>query len=208
MAKRAKKGSTRREELSSAATVAETADCASEVAAGASSRGKPDGDRKAAGSARQTASGESPKRSFFDVYKPGQGFHTRVWTAIGSGALVCWFAYFLFEKLGTVSTDQRTAKLWQVIISVAVLAVFGLLGYWVLALNRKVCDFMIATEGEMKKVNWTTRKDIIGSTKVVVIMTMFMGILLFIVDLFFMGFFTSIGVLKGGSFLDTLRELF
>jgi preprotein translocase SecE subunit len=162
--------------------------------------------RKSTGQGQRPAVRE-PRRSFFEVYKPGQGFNTRVWSAISAGAMVIWFAFFLYEKLGTVATDPRTARLWQVGVWVAILLIFGLLGYWLLALNRKVCDFLIATEGEMKKVNWSTRKDIIGSTKVVVIMVLFMGSLLFAVDLFFMTFFNSIGVLKGQGFLETLREM-
>ena len=30
-------------------------------------------------------------------------------------------------------------------------------------------DFLIATDSEMKKVNWTSRKELIGSTKVVIV---------------------------------------
>jgi preprotein translocase SecE subunit len=75
-------------------------------------------------------------------------------------------------------------------------------------LNRKVCDFLIHTESEMKKVSWTSRKDIIGSTKVVVFVMVALAILLFIVDVFFMFFFNAIGVLRGASFLDTLKEMF
>jgi len=205
MAKRRKKNLERADGFGAAATVAESENRASGAAPNLSNRDRPHKGQQPPG---QRTTDKGLKRGFFDLYKPGQGFYTRVWSAIGAGALVCWFAYFLFVKLGTVSSDPRTAKLWQVGISVGVLVVFGLLGYWILALNRKVSDFLIATEGEMKKVNWSTRKDIIGSTKVVVIMTMFMGILLFTVDMFFMGVFSSIGVLKGGSFIDKLRELF
>ena len=55
---------------------------------------------------------------------------------------------------------------------------------------------MIATEGEMKKVSWSTRQEIIGSTKVVIFTTIFLAMLLFLVDLCFMKFFQFIGVLK------------
>ncbi len=146
------------------------------------------------------ASHDGERRGFFDIYKRGQGYHTRVWTAIGIGVLVLWFAYFLHEKLLVVDLGAST-KLIQVGIPVAVILAFGLFGYWALALNHKICDFLIATEGEMKKVNWSTRKDIIGSTKVVVIVMLLMGALLFVVDLFFMSFFGSIGVLKTGGVL-------
>src|SRR3712207_7866772 len=30
-------------------------------------------------------------------------------------------------------------------------------------------DFLIATDSEMKKVNWTSRRELIGSTKVVIV---------------------------------------
>jgi preprotein translocase SecE subunit len=111
------------------------------------------------------------------------------------GALVCWFAYFVYEKLSVIETTP-TARLVRVAIPVAMIIVFGLLGYWLLALNRKVCDFLIQTEGEMKKVNWTTRKDIIGSTKVVIFVVIAMGLLLTFVDVGFTWMFRTIGVLK------------
>ncbi len=96
----------------------------------------------------------------------------------------------------------------QVFIPVGVIITIGLFGYWILALNRKVCDFLIATEGEMKKVNWTSRAEIIGSTKVVIFMVVAMSTMLFMVDLFFMTIFGWLGVLKGTSLVDVLRESF
>jgi preprotein translocase subunit SecE len=142
-----------------------------------------------------TAAIAQPHRGFFDIYKPGQGHNTRVWSGVAMGALVCWFAYFVYDKLSVVETTTTT-KLVRVAIPVGLILAFGLLGYWLLALNRKVCDFLIATEGEMKKVNWTTRKDIIGSTKVVIFVLVSLGFILFVVDLFFTQFFRTIGVLK------------
>ncbi|MBN2563263.1 MAG: preprotein translocase subunit SecE [Phycisphaerae bacterium] len=179
----------------------------SDAVEGAGGRDRPFEDRGPARSGQQPA-GREAKRGFFDIYKSGQGSHTRLGTAMSTLALVCWLAYFLYQKLELVSENPSTAKLLQVGVSVAVIAVFGLLGYWLLALNRTVCDFLIATEGEMKKVSWTTRKDIIGSTKVVVFVVIALAILLFVVDLFFITFFNSIGVLKGAGILEALRELF
>lgn len=136
-----------------------------------------------------------PRRGFFDLYKPGQGHNTRVWSGVGFGALVCWFAYFLYEKLAVLEAGATT-KIIRISVLVGVIVVFGLLGYWLLGLNRKVCDFLIATEGEIKKVNWTTRKDIIGSTKVVIFVVIALTVLLFGVDFFFLQFFRWIEVLK------------
>lgn len=179
------------------------------------------GDRKTESSSDSAASGRSAnvprpdptgpqrgnaaaRKGFFDLYKPGQGYNTRAWSAVGYGALVAWFAYFMYDKFSVVGTGSNTLLI-QVLAAVGTIAVFGLLGYWVLGLNKKVGDFLIATEGEMKKVNWTSRKDIIGSTKVVIFVVLSMAVLLFVVDLFFMAFFNAVGVLKGGSFLDAFK---
>lgn len=146
---------------------------------------------------------ESPRAEggFFDIYKPSQGYHTRVWTGVAVGALAVWFAVFLYEKFALVGTGVRT-KYIQVGVAVAAIIVLGLIAYWALARSRRICDFLIATEGEMKKVNWTSRKEIIGSTKVVIFVVVFMSTMLFVVDMFFISFFNSIGVLKleGGLF--------
>jgi preprotein translocase subunit SecE len=62
--------------------------------------------------------------------------------------------------------------------------------------NRKSSDFMIATEGEMKKVSWSSRREVIGSTKVVILFTIALACFLFVVDLAFQTLFSAIGVLK------------
>ena len=76
------------------------------------------------------------------------------------------------------------------------LAVAGLVLFWITGSNRKTNDFFIATEGEMKKVSWSTQKEIIGSTKVVLAFTFVMTSFLFVVDMLFMFVFSSIGVLQ------------
>ena len=153
----------------------------------------------------QAAAG-APSRGFFDIYKPTQGYHTRVWTGVSVGVLTCWFAYVLYEKLALVGETQ-SAKYIQVGAAVATLIILGLVSYWALALNRRVCDFLIATEGEMKKVSWTSRKEIIGSTKVVIFVMLSLATVLFIVDVFFIVFFNGIGILKGGGLFDVLKKL-
>ena len=141
----------------------------------------------------------APSRGFFDIYKPGQGFYTRVWSGVAYGTLALWLAFFLYEKLSVIGSGGSTTKYIQVGVAVGTVMTLGLLGYWMLALNRRIGDFLIATEGEMKKVNWTSRKEIIGSTKVVVFVVVVTGVLLFVVDVFFMLFFNAIGILKGAK---------
>jgi preprotein translocase SecE subunit len=77
----------------------------------------------------------------------------------------------------------------------AFLAGFALLCYWLMNKPTHV-DFLIATDSEMKKVNWTSRKELIGSTKVVVVFMFLIAFLLFLIDQIFHLLFWAVGVLK------------
>jgi preprotein translocase SecE subunit len=57
-------------------------------------------------------------------------------------------------------------------------------------------DFLVATDSEMKKVNWTSRKELMGSTKIVVIFMLLIAFFLFSVDWIFHLLFYLINVLK------------
>ncbi len=135
--------------------------------------------------------------SFFSVYKPGQGYWTRVLSAVGGGTLVLAGGAWLWDELSVIQ-DDRYRLYTQAGVVAAVLLVFGGLLWWVLNKPR-VVDFMIATESEMRKVNWPTRREIIGSTWVVISGTLLMALLLFVVNISFAWLFRSMGVLEGGG---------
>ncbi len=68
-------------------------------------------------------------------------------------------------------------------------------------MNRpKHVDFLIATDSEMKKVNWSTRDELIGSTKVVIGFMILTAVFLFSVDIIFEEIFYLLGVLRSGPF--------
>jgi preprotein translocase SecE subunit len=137
------------------------------------------------------------RRSFFEVYKRGQGTYTRGGTALGAGILVLAGANFVYGQLSIYRNETEAWTLWlQAGIPLLLVVGFGLLTFWIVGAHRRACDFMIATEGEMKKVNWSTRREIIGSTKVVILFTILLAIILFVVDIVFMTFFAWIGVLR------------
>lgn len=79
---------------------------------------------------------------------------------------------------------------------VLVILIGAVIIYWFIYANRKTADFLIATDGEMKKVNWSTRKEIIGSTWVVVAACFLIAILLFVIDLGFSNLFKLLRVLE------------
>jgi preprotein translocase SecE subunit len=87
----------------------------------------------------------------------------------------------------------------QVYLQGGIAAVVILLGaaglYFFVGVKRRTVDFLVATDGEMKKVNWSTRKDVIASTWVVIAASIVLAAGLFVVDILFSEFFRLIGVL-------------
>ncbi len=160
-------------------------------------------DQSAAGVSRSGGYAEKAaarQGGFFEVYKPGQGYYTRLGSGVFFGVLILWGAHFAFESMALFRNDQKPWTLYlQYGVPVAVLIGVGLVLYWILCLNHRAVDFFVATEGEMKKVSWSSRREVIGSTKVVIGTVLIMGFILFVVDLIFMMFFNWIGVLKIGT---------
>jgi preprotein translocase SecE subunit len=132
----------------------------------------------------------------FWVYKPGQGSRVRWGTAIGALVIAIGGVSFAYEYLRLPFGDNLAAR---TLIPVALLAVVGWVVFWLVAQKRGTVDFMIATEGEMKKVNWSSRKEVLGATKVVIFTVLAMGAILACVDLIFIKFFQFINVLKIGD---------
>jgi preprotein translocase SecE subunit len=132
----------------------------------------------------------------FALYKPGQGTWVRWLSALGLAVLSLGFIAFLSDQLTRFAFNPETmlivqSSLWTILLVVMAWAIFQTVGR-----SPSVVDFMVATEGEMKKVNWSTRKEVFGATRVVIVTVFTMGIILFLVDLFFMFFFSGIGVLR------------
>jgi preprotein translocase SecE subunit len=134
--------------------------------------------------------------SFFAIYKKGHGYWTRMGTAIGAGCLGLIIAFELYSQIptflhGTQQHDKRVA-----FIAAAVFLIAYSIWAWWFTNKPSTVEFLIATDSEMKKVNWTTRKELIGSTKVVIIFMFIIAMFLFTCDLVFGAFFHLVGVLK------------
>ena len=80
-------------------------------------------------------------------------------------------------------------------IAVAIITVFGLLLFRWVAVNPRTTDFLIATEGEMKKVNWPNKREIIGSTWIVIVALAMLVAILFFSDMLFLFLFRFTHVL-------------
>lgn len=129
------------------------------------------------------------------IYKPGQGYWTRLLTAFGAGTVVLAGVGWMWDKMGAINAIQQNVTYWRAGMAVAVIALFGAILFFLL--NRpRIVDFMIATEIEMKKVHWPSWKEITGSTLVVIYGTIFLALLLFLIDLGFGYLFLEIGILE------------
>lgn len=60
--------------------------------------------------------------------------------------------------------------------------VIGAFGIFCLVNGHKFADFLIATESEMKKVHWSSRAELIGSTVVVIVTVLILAAYIFGVD--------------------------
>ena len=115
------------------------------------------------------------------VYKSGQGYWTRMMTAIAVMTFSLGFAVWFNDKLLFKIVNDENEMYWQAgIIAVTAVGV-GLILWWLLN-KPNIADFMIATEAEMKKVNWPNRREIVGSTVVVIMGTFLLAGLLFVID--------------------------
>jgi len=163
----------------------------------------------------------APRSGFFTIYKSGQGYWTRMGTVAAAGLLAILTMGFLYEQLPVALTPTFTPKdidamppgLRQQALthattlarntSLGICAAF-LVGFAILVfflMNKPTnADFLIATDSEMKKVNWTSRKELIGSTKVVIAFMFMIAFLLFGLDVVFGYFFKLLTVLKTGPF--------
>ena len=162
----------------------------------------PSGDESTLARIGITPAPRKAEPGFFTVYKSGQGYWTRMGTVGGAAIIAILTAQFLYDQAAHVWFRNATGQAQQgkaLALVIGFLAVFAFVVYRLI--NRpKVVEFLIATDSEMKKVNWTSRKDLIGSTKVVIVFMILIATILFIFDTVFAQLFHWIGVLLIGPF--------
>ena len=127
----------------------------------------------------------------FDIYKRGQGKYTRLCSAFGVAIIAGLGCLRLFKKLEAASwgISNKTTTLWiATMVPAALFLLLAFLIYWIVN-KASIADFMIAAEGEMKKVSWSSKQEITVSTIVVVVVIVVMATLLGTTDIAFKMFF-------------------
>ena len=127
----------------------------------------------------------------FGIYKRGQGKYTRLCSAFAAAIIAVLGCWQLYSKLEAVEWGlSRKAALWvATMVPAGMFVVFALLISWLIN-KPSVADFMIAAEGEMKKVSWSSKQEIAVSTFIVIVVVVFMALLLGTTDIGFRTFFT------------------
>lgn len=133
------------------------------------------------------------------IYKQEQGYWTRLMSAIAGATLALSGAVWLAKHFSEAAFFGLEPIYIQGAVGAIVFLIFGGLVYWFVYHKPGTSEFLIATEGEMRKVNWSTRREVIGSTIVVITISVVISVLLLCSDLLFAAFFRFIGVLQSGS---------
>ncbi len=128
--------------------------------------------------------------SFFNIYKKGQGKWVRLGTAIGLGLLIA------LGILWIKNTFMPLAPAYSKMIMVVIVGSLGALFCFYVVNRPNLADFMILTESEMRKVVWPTRQAVIRATRLVVLSTLGMALMLWLVDTFFVWLFRAIHVIR------------
>lgn len=118
------------------------------------------------------------------IIRPESGKVSR-WAVLG---LVIFFAilagnecntWFGDIHLMTISTTMVSAGMAGAIIIVALLGGFG---FYFTQVNKRSVDFLVDVQSEMAKVSWSSRKDLVNNTIVVIILCVIFGVYVYAVD--------------------------
>jgi preprotein translocase SecE subunit len=121
----------------------------------------------------------------FTIYKRGQGKYTRLCSAFAIAIVAGLGCLQLYKKL-----QAGDVGLWvETMVPAGLFVILAFLSFW-LVNQRSFADFLIAAEGEMKKVSWSSRQEIAVSTFIVIMVVISMAVLLGTTDIGFRTLFT------------------
>ena len=125
----------------------------------------------------EKASRQGIRCIMMSVYKSGQGKYTRMFTVLSGALIVAIGCLQLYRTL-----DAGDVSIWvSTMVPVGLFIGLSVLIMWLMN-KPNIADFMIAAEGEMKKVNWSTRQEVTVSTIVVISVVVILAVLLGFAD--------------------------
>jgi preprotein translocase SecE subunit len=142
-----------------------------------------------------TAQAIEPSRGL-SVYKPGQGYYTRMGTVVGVALVSLLGLLWLWEYLKLIKVGETNPLYVAATGAILVGAAITFVTYYLVFVKQGSVDFLIATEGEMKKVNWSTRREVVGSATAVIVTAVILALFCWGLEIFFVWFFQLIKVLE------------
>ena len=115
-------------------------------------------------------------------------------SVVGFGLVAVLGAIWLWRMLETVNVGFPAIYLASGVAALF-LAIIGAAIWWFVGWNTRSVDFLVATEGEMKKVNWSTRHELVGSTVVVIAVVIIISLFCWLFDFIFSTLFVWMKVL-------------
>jgi len=138
--------------------------------------------------------GKEPSRGFA-VYKAGQGYYTRLGSVVGVSLVSLLGLLWAWDYLKLVKVSGVNPLYVAAGGAIAIGGLITIFTYYLVFVKPRTVDFLIATEGEMKKVNWSTRREIVGSTTAVIFTAFFLALFCWVLEIAFVWFFQLIRVL-------------
>ena len=143
--------------------------------------------------------------ALWSAYKSDQGRWVRYFALISVIVLTLWAAGNLYQLI--VPAEIPHADRWfevefmglSLVVSwhmIPPAILFLLVGTfaWKLSQRQRVADFLIETEGELKKVSWPARKEWTSSSVAVIVTILVFVAYLYLVDLGLSAFFTYLKI--------------
>ena len=131
----------------------------------------------------------------FEVYKKGQGVKSRLVAVITLVAFIGFGCYALWGALGGYMTSALAVGGLSVplsaLIPAALFVALVLLALYILNRSR-IVDFLINTEGELRKVAWPSRDDVMRQAIVVIATVMILAVIIFMFDIVFSKVMTQV----------------
>ncbi|MBX3355824.1 MAG: preprotein translocase subunit SecE [Phycisphaeraceae bacterium] len=130
------------------------------------------------------------------VYKSGQGYWTRIMSGCGFGLMVLLGAVWLYRQIHDGGGASVTVQYVAFVVGLLFAVIGGATVYYLIGVKPKTVDFLVATEGEMKKVNWSTRREIVGFTILVLIISFVIATVCALLDVVWAFIMGQAGVLQ------------
>lgn len=128
----------------------------------------------------------------FQLYKPDLAVKSRWILGVSTIALVAFGCYELFYAFGEGWRGPMIDSFrplgpefpisWGLVTSI-VLFLAGAYGTWWTVNHQRLVDFLAETELEMTKVSWSSRREVFGSSIVVIATVIILGAWIAVVDL-------------------------